>query len=94
MLKHLLPACTGHLIVQATLLLPAFILAEATLSFVGLGFAEPSASWGVMLQEASRVSAMLEAPWLLAPAGAIVVTVLAVRILIDGMGRGEAISPY
>ena len=61
---------------------PAFIFAEASLSFVGLGFAEPSASWGVMLQDASRVSAMAEAPWLLAPAAAIVLTVVATRLLV------------
>ena len=41
LLRHLLPATRGLLIVQATLLLPAFVLAEATLSFVGLGFSEP-----------------------------------------------------
>ena len=47
----LIPACAGYLMVQATLLLPAFILAEATLSFVGLGFPDPVASWGTMLAE-------------------------------------------
>ena len=52
LLRHLLPATRGFLAVQATLLVPAFILAEATLSFVGLGFAEPTPSWGVMLQSA------------------------------------------
>lgn len=80
LLRHLLPAAQGFLIVQATLLLPAFVLAEATLSFVGLGFAEPSPSWGVMLQEAGRVGVLAEAPWLLAPAAAIVFTVLAVHL--------------
>jgi peptide/nickel transport system permease protein len=94
LLRHLLPAAAGQVATHGMLLFPAFIFAEATLSFVGLGFAEPSASWGVMLQDAARVSAMLEAPWLLAPAGAIVVTVLAVRLLIADVGRAEAISPY
>ena len=79
LLLHLLPAAAGHLGIQGLLLFPAYIFAEATLSFVGLGFAEPSASWGVMLQDAGRVSAMTEAPWLLAPAAAIVITVLAVH---------------
>ncbi len=55
LLRHLVPAAFGFLAVQATLLLPAFILAEATLSFVGLGFPEPTPSWGVMLQDAARV---------------------------------------
>jgi peptide/nickel transport system permease protein len=79
--RHLLPAAAGHLAVQGLLLFPAFIFAEATLSFVGLGFAEPTASWGVMLTDAARVSNMTEAPWLLAPAAAIVVTVLAIRMV-------------
>jgi peptide/nickel transport system permease protein len=84
LLRHLLPAARGFLAVQATLLLPAFILSEATLSFVGLGFAEPSPSWGVMLQDASRVGALVEAPWLLTPAVAIVVSVLALHLLVTG----------
>ena len=52
LLRHLMPATWGFLGVQATLLLPAFIIAEATLSFVGLGFPGPAPSWGVMLQDA------------------------------------------
>jgi peptide/nickel transport system permease protein len=80
LLRHVLPSTTGHLTTQALLLFPAFIFAEATLSYIGLGFAEPQASWGVMLQDAGRVQAMLEAPWLLAPAAAIVITVLAVHV--------------
>lgn len=80
LLRHLLPATRGSLLVQGTLLLPAFILAEATLSFVGFGFLEPVPSWGVMLYEAGRVGAMVEAPWLLTPAVAIVITVLAVHL--------------
>lgn len=80
LLRHLLPATRGFLLVQATLLLPAFILAEATLSYVGLGFMEPVPSWGTMLREAAGMGALVEAPWLLAPAGAIVITVLAVHL--------------
>ena len=81
LLRHLLPAARGHLAIQGLLLFPAFIFAEATLSYVGLGFAEPSPSWGVMLQDAGRVTAMVEAPWLLAPAAAIVITILAVHLV-------------
>jgi peptide/nickel transport system permease protein len=81
LLRHLLPAARGVLWVQAALLLPAFILAEATLSFVGFGFPEPLPSWGLMLQDAGRVAVLSEAPWLLAPAGAIVVAVLAVHLV-------------
>jgi peptide/nickel transport system permease protein len=81
LLHHLLPAARGFLVVQATLLLPAFILAEATLSYIGLGFGEPTPSWGVMLQEAGRGPILAEAPWLISPAVGIVLVVLAVNLV-------------
>jgi peptide/nickel transport system permease protein len=81
LLRHLLPAARGFLLVQGTLLIPAFILAEATLSFVGFGFAEPTPSWGVMLHDAAQTGALAEAPWLLAPAAAIVISVLALHLI-------------
>jgi peptide/nickel transport system permease protein len=77
--RHLLPATRGFLTVQATVLVPAFIMAEATLSFVGLGFASPTPSWGVMLFDAAGVQTVADAPWLLAPAAAIILTVLVVH---------------
>jgi peptide/nickel transport system permease protein len=89
LLRHLLPAARGFLAVQGTLLIPAFILAEATLSFVGFGFAEPTPSWGVMLHEAAQAGALADAPWLLAPAAAIVVSVLALH-LVSGPGSQPA----
>ncbi len=78
--RHLLPAARGFLAAQAALLVAAFILAEATLSYVGLGFPDPSVSWGVMLQEAANVSAMADAPWTLAPAAGIFLLVLGVNL--------------
>jgi peptide/nickel transport system permease protein len=80
LLRHLLPAARGFLVVQATLLVPAFILAEATLSFVGLGFGAPISSWGAMLRDAGSGRALVEAPWLLAPAAGIVLAALAVNL--------------
>jgi peptide/nickel transport system permease protein len=82
LLRHLLPAARGFLTVQTTMLLPAFVLAEATLSFVGLGFGEPNPSWGAMLREAGQGRAIVEAPWLFAPALAIVAAALAVHLSI------------
>ena len=79
--RHLLPACAGHLMVQATLLLPAFILAEATLSFVGLGFPDPVASWGTMLAGAGNYNAIARFPWTLAPAIAIFAIVFATNLI-------------
>jgi peptide/nickel transport system permease protein len=93
LLRHLLPAAGGFLAVQATLLLPAFILAEATLSFVGLGFPEATPSWGVMLQDAGRGRALADAPWLLAPAVAVVLSVLSLH-LVSAKGQfGDAVPP-
>ena len=84
---HLLPAAAGFLGVQATLLVPAFILSEATLSFVGLGFSSATPSWGTMLRDASNVAMLGDAPWALAPAAAIFVVVLAVNLVFE-QGHG------
>lgn len=81
--RHLLPACYGYLLVQATILLPAFILAEATLSYVGMGFPPQVATWGTMLIDAANVNAMTRYPWTLAPAVAIVLTVLSANALLQ-----------
>jgi peptide/nickel transport system permease protein len=89
-IRHLLPACTGHLIVQATLLLPAFILAEATLSFVGLGFPDPVASWGTMLAGAGNYNAIARFPWTLAPAAAIFAIVFATNLIASPDDRRTA----
>jgi peptide/nickel transport system permease protein len=77
--RHLLPAARGFLAVQATVLVPAFIMAEATLSYVGLGFLPPTPSWGAMLLDAGGVRVCADAPWLLTPAAAIVLTVFVVH---------------
>lgn len=79
-LRHLLPATRGYLGVQLTLLVPAFVLAEATISFAGLGFPPPTPSWGAMLQDAAGAGTAADAPWLLAPAAAIVATVLVLHL--------------
>ena len=81
LLRHLLPAARGFVVVQATLLVPAFIVLEATLSYIGLGFAGISPSWGVMLKESAEGRLLAEAPWLLTPAVAIAVTVLSVSLI-------------
>lgn len=81
--RHLWPAARPVLVTQGLLLLPAFILAEATLSFVGLGFTDPLPSWGTMLREAQTMFAVQQAPWLLSPAAAIALTTLAVNLLAD-----------
>jgi peptide/nickel transport system permease protein len=79
--RHLLPATTGFLFSMGTMMVPAFVVAEGTLTLVGLGFPVPAASWGSMLRDAWQGSAFTDAPWLLAPAGALALTVLAMQLL-------------
>jgi peptide/nickel transport system permease protein len=82
LLRHLLPAARGFVGVQITLMVPAFILAEATLSYVGLGFPDSVASWGTMLHEAStNIRVFTDFPWLLSPAAAMFLVVLGLNLL-------------
>ena len=84
LLGHLVPAAYGFLRVEFVLLVPALLIAESTISFLGLGFPEPQPSWGLMLKEASSVSAMQLAPWTLSPALLLFVFVLALQQLAGG----------
>lgn len=86
--RHLLPATRGFLAVQASLLVPAFVMAEATLSFAGFGFAPPAPSWGAMLRDAAQVRVAADAPWLLAPAAALTLTVFLIH------SAGHAFTPH
>jgi peptide/nickel transport system permease protein len=88
LVRHLLPAARGFVVVELTMLVPAFIVAEATLSYVGLGFPDVTASWGTMLQDASSVRTFTDFPWLLSPAAAMFVTVLGLNLLLQGTGKG------
>lgn len=90
--RHLVPATTGFLAVQATLLLPAFILAEATMSYVGLGFSDRTSSWGTMLRDAANVALLADVPWALAPAAAIFVVVLGVNLVVQGRAQFTPLS--
>jgi peptide/nickel transport system permease protein len=83
--RHLLPATRGFLAVQITLLVPAFVVAEATLSYVGLGFPDQVASWGTMLHDASKnIRVFGDFPWLLSPAAAIFLVVLGLNLVLQG----------
>jgi peptide/nickel transport system permease protein len=85
---HLLPACRGLVATQAVLLVPGFVLAEATLSYLGLGFPDSVPSWGSMLQDAANVNVLVRFPWMLLPAAAIVLVTLAVNLW---LGAGLAV---
>jgi peptide/nickel transport system permease protein len=80
-LMNVLPTTRGFLSAELVLLIPALLSAEAAISFLGLGFPEPSPSWGTMLQDAANVRVMTEAPWMLAPAVALFIVVLGVQLV-------------
>jgi len=90
---HLLPAARGFLAVQVTLLVPAFIVAEATLSYVGLGFPDPVASWGTMLHDAStNIRVFADFPWLLSPAAAMFLVVLGLNLVLQSDRSPERLA--
>ena len=66
--RHILPQAQSAIAIQATLLVPAYMLAEVTLSYVGLGVGEPLPSWGNMLADLPRGSLLGAEPWTFAPA--------------------------
>lgn len=90
--RHMLPAFTSHIIASITLAIPGMIISETSLSFLGLGLREPVVSWGVLLQDAQDIRNIATAPWLLIPAIAVVVSVLALNFLGDGLR--DAADPY
>ena len=84
--RHILPNAIQPLIVQASLGMAGAVLAEATLSFLGLGVPPPAPSWGVMLEEARDLSTLQAAPHaLLVPGIAIALSVLAFNFIGDGL---------
>jgi peptide/nickel transport system permease protein len=86
--RHILPNASRPLVVQLSLMLPAFLLAETALSFLGVGVQEPAASWGNMLVAAGNLTLLGQQPLvLLSPAFAIFLFVLGVRLLSDGLRR-------
>lgn len=90
MLRHLLPNALAPIIVAATLGIATAIIAESTLSFLGLGIQPPNPSWGNMLKDAQ--TDMLIAPWTAVfPGLAIFVTVVAINFIGDGLR--DALDP-
>src|SRR5215212_3300174 len=86
LLFHVLPNAVQPLIVQASLGMAGAVLAEASLSFLGLGVPPPAPSWGVMLEEARDLATLQRAPHaMLVPGIAIALTVLAFNFLGDGL---------
>lgn len=90
--KHLIPATLGQIIVVATLSLPAMILAETALSFLGLGLRPPITSWGVLIQQSQNLESLALYPWVFTPAIFVVAVILAFSFLGDGLR--DASDPY
>jgi peptide/nickel transport system permease protein len=89
---HMVPLFLSHIIAATTLALPAMIISETSLSFLGLGLRPPAISWGVLLQQAQNVQAVAITPWLLLPAVPVIVVILAFNFLGDGLR--DAADPY
>jgi len=88
--RHILPSTAGIILTQATILIPQYILAEVTLSFLGLGVGEPVPSWGNLLSEARQYYALVAHPWMLAPAFAAVPVLFAYLMVTDELVEGRS----
>ncbi|RMF40187.1 MAG: ABC transporter permease [Alphaproteobacteria bacterium] len=91
---HMMPNFMSHLVASATLSIPAMILGETALSFLGLGLRPPAVSWGLMLNDALTLGqgAITITPWVLWPLAPVILVVLAYNFLGDGIR--DALDPY
>jgi peptide/nickel transport system permease protein len=90
--RHMLPSFLSHIIAATSLALPAMIISETSLSFLGLGLRPPAISWGILLQDAQNVETLVLAPWLLVAAVPVIIVILAFNFLGDGLR--DAADPY
>jgi peptide/nickel transport system permease protein len=89
---HMLPSFISYLIVNITLSIPGMILAETSLSFLGIGLRPPAISLGVLLQQAQNIKTISLHPWLMLPGLFIFFIVLAFNFMGDGLR--DAADPY
>jgi peptide/nickel transport system permease protein len=91
--RQILPSLTSHILAVVTLAVPTMIVAETSLSFLGVGLKPPVVSWGVLLQDAQNIRTVATAPWLLIwPSLAVVLAVLSFNFFGDGLR--DAADPY
>ena len=92
MIQHIFPNTLSHVIVWTSFTIPSIILVETFLSFLGVGVQHPMVSWGVMLNQVLDIQSFAYAPWMMAPVGMIIFTVLAFNAFGDGIR--DAVDPY
>lgn len=90
--RHIAPNLVSHVLVSFTLTLPAIVLLESFLGFLGLAVKPPLISWGLMLQDAGSFAAIGSYPWILSPVGFVFITVFAFNAVGDALR--DAIDPY
>jgi peptide/nickel transport system permease protein len=90
--RHLYPNTLSHVIVILTLTIPAVILAESFLSFLGVGIQEPLTSWGLLMRHSQNLQTLGQQPWILTPVLFIIFAVLGFNFLGDGLR--DAADPY
>jgi peptide/nickel transport system permease protein len=90
--RHLLPSFLSYIIVDLSISFPYMILAETSLSFIGLGLRAPVISWGVLLQDAQNIQAIALYPWLFTPVAFVIISVMAFSFV--GDGARDAADPY
>jgi peptide/nickel transport system permease protein len=91
-LLHLYPNTLSHVLVILTLTIPAIILAEAFLSFLGIGIQEPLVSWGMLMKNAQNLQTLGLFPWVMSPVIFIIAAVLGFNFMGDGLR--DAADPY
>jgi peptide/nickel transport system permease protein len=91
-MTHLLPNAMSHIVAVAMLAVPATIIAETSLSFLGIGMLPPAVSWGVLLSDAQQISVVLQYPWMLIPAAPVIIAVTCFLLIGDGVR--DAVDPY
>jgi peptide/nickel transport system permease protein len=91
LVRHLIPNSFSHIIVVATLGIPGYILAESSLSYLGIGITPPLVSWGVLFADAQNLQDLLRHPWMLTPGLFIVLAVLSFNFFGDALR--DAVDP-
>lgn len=93
LVRHIIPQTASLLIVSIALSIPGFIMSETTLSYLGLGIADPAVSWGSLIRrDISTISNLKNFPWLLCPVWMLLAVTLAFNFLADALR--DFFDPY